>query len=151
TERLQDQASASVAQSLQGAVPGVAVTSASGGAEPDMRVQIRGRKSITASTNPLVVVAGIPYNGTPSEINQSDIASIEILKDASASAIYGSRGSNGVILITTERGTGAPRISYDGYAGAQRIAHLPRMMTGPEFAAFKCQRLTAVRARAAAD
>src|SRR5690606_26180297 len=102
----------------------------------------RGRNSITASNRPLVVVDGIPYEGSLSEINQNDVASIEVLKDASAAAIYGARGSNGVILVTTKKGTiGRPRVSYDAYVGVQNITELPRMMTGPEFAEFKCTRL----------
>lgn len=141
-ERLQNNPSRSVEQALQGAVPGVQVSTAGGGAEGSTNILIRGRSSINASTDPLVVVDGIPFNGTLSEINQNDIGSIEVLKDASAAAIYGSRGSNGVILITTKRGGGArPTISYDVYAGTQEITNLPRLMNGQEFAQYKCDRL----------
>jgi TonB-linked SusC/RagA family outer membrane protein len=142
-ERLQDVPNTSVLQALQGAVPGVTVRTTGGGAEPDNSVMIRGRHSITANTAPLVVLDGIPFNGSLSEINQNDVASIDILKDASAAAIYGSRGSNGVILITSKQGDGKPRVSYEGYAGIQQIAHLPRLMTGAEFIAVKCQRVSA--------
>lgn len=140
-DRLEEAANTSVLQALQGAVPGITVQTTGAGAEPSASVIIRGRNSITASNSPLVVVDGIPYNGPLSEINQSDVASIDVLKDASAAAIYGSRGANGVILITTRKGTGEPRFSYDGYSGIQEIAHLPRMMTAEEFAAAKCQRV----------
>jgi TonB-linked SusC/RagA family outer membrane protein len=139
---IEDRAVTSVEQAIQGRVPGVSITTTAGGAEPNNDFLIRGRNSIKASNAPLVVIDGIPFNGSISEINQSDIASINILKDASAAAIYGARGSNGVMLITSKRGrVGAPRLSYQGYAGIQQIAHLPRMMTGSEFADFKCVRL----------
>ncbi|MDB4892241.1 MAG: TonB-dependent outer membrane protein SusC/RagA, partial [Gemmatimonadetes bacterium] len=142
-ERLQDVPNTSILQALQGAVPGVTVRTTGGGAEASNSVMIRGRHSITASNNPLVVVDGIPFNGSLSEINQNDVASIDILKDASAAAIYGSRGSNGVILITSKQGSGKPRVTYEGYAGIQQIAHLPTLMTGAEFMAVKCQRVSA--------
>lgn len=141
-ERLENTPSGNFAEALEGAVPGVSITTTGAGAEPDLSFIIRGRNSIKASNDPLIVVDGIPYEGGLSEINQRDIASIQILKDASAAAIYGSRGSNGVVLITTKRGgVGKTRISYNAYAGVQRIAHMPRLMTGPEFAQFKCDRL----------
>lgn len=141
TERLRNTPTVSVEQSIQGAVPGVAVVTAGGGAEGNTNIQIRGRSSIEANSDPLIVVDGIPFNGSLSEINQNDIASLEVLKDASSAAIYGSRGSNGVILITTRRGGTSPSISYETYFGVQEITNLPRLMTGPEFAAYKCTRL----------
>ncbi|HEX6536052.1 MAG TPA: TonB-dependent receptor [Gemmatimonadaceae bacterium] len=142
-DKLRDKPTTNFAQSLEGAVPGVNVTTTGSNAEGnDVNIIIRGRNSIKASNDPLVVVDGIPYEGSITEINQADIQSIQVLKDASASAIYGSRGSNGVILITTKMGaTGKPRISYNAYAGVQKIAHLPHVMTGPEFAQFKCDRI----------
>ncbi|HEU4632277.1 MAG TPA: TonB-dependent receptor plug domain-containing protein [Gemmatimonadaceae bacterium] len=107
--RLRDRPGTSVLDALQGAAPGVTIRTAGAGAEPELSVMIRGRHSITANTDPLVVLDGIPYNGSLAEINPNDIASIEVLKDASAAAIYGSRGANGVILITSKQGNGAPR------------------------------------------
>lgn len=143
-EKLEDKPNQSFVQALEGAVPGVSVATTGAGSEPDMRIIIRGRRSITASTSPLVVVDGVPYNGSLTDINQNDIASIDILKDASAAAIYGSRGSNGVILVTTRKGTGGkPRVAYQAYAGTSSISNVPRLMNGPEFAAFKCERLNA--------
>jgi TonB-linked SusC/RagA family outer membrane protein len=142
-EQLEERPVTSVLQALQGALPGVTIRTTGGGAEPDNSVLIRGRHSITASNSPLVVLDGIPFGGSLTEINQNDIASIDILKDASAAAIYGSRGSNGVILITSKKGSGKPKVSYQGSAGLQQIAHLPRLMTGEEFAAVKCQRVSA--------
>lgn len=141
TERLEEKPNLSVEQALQGAAPGVRVTTGSAGAEPDVKIQVRGRNSISASTSPLVVVDGIPYNGNLAEINPSDIASLEILKDASAAAIYGSRGSNGVVLVTSKKGiSGKRRVRYSGYTGTQRIANLPTLMNAQQFAEFKCVR-----------
>ncbi len=141
-ERLDEVPNTSVVEALQGAMPGVSVRTTGAGAEPDLSLMVRGRHSITANTSPLVVLDGIPYNGSLSEINQNDIASIDVLKDASAAAIYGSRGANGVILITSKQGDGKPHVSYSGYAGIQQIAHIPRIMSGEEFAAVKCQRVS---------
>lgn len=141
SSRFQNNASTTIEQAIQGAVPGIVVTTTGGGAEPRNDLVIRGRNSIKAGNDPLIVVDGIPYEGAISEINQADIESINILKDASAAAIYGSRGSNGVLIVTTKRGRGAPRFSYDGYVGAQEVTNIPRLMNGVEFADFKCQRL----------
>ena len=115
-------------QAVEGAVPGVNVTTTSSvpGSTPSML--IRGQNSITASTSPYIIVDGMPLiktaGNTINDINPNDIASIEVLKDASATAIYGVNGSNGVILITTKRGqTGKPIIRYNGYVGIENIAH----------------------------
>lgn len=102
-------------QALQGRVTGVSVvTDSRPGKSPTLR--IRGNGSISAGNDPLYVVDGFPLmNGSLNEINANDIASMEVLKDASATAIYGSRGANGVILITTKKGkTGKVTINYDG-------------------------------------
>ena len=141
--KLQNTASTNLTESLQGAMPGVSITNNSSSAEGDgSSIQIRGQRSILASNSPLVVIDGIPYGGSLTDINQNDVSSIQVLKDASAAAIYGSRGSNGVILITTKKGGGGkPRISYQGNAGTQEISHMPHLMDGTEFAAFKCQQV----------
>lgn len=141
SSRLQGRPSTSVLDALQGASAGISIRTTGAGAEANNAVMVRGRHSITASNEPLVILDGIPYSGPLSEINQADVGSIEILKDASAAAIYGSRGSNGVILITSKKGSGTPRFSYEGYTGIQQIAHMPRMMTAEEFAAAKCVRV----------
>jgi TonB-linked SusC/RagA family outer membrane protein len=144
SERLENKPNVSVAQALEGSLPGVNVTTSGAGAEQSIDIQIRGRNSISASTSPLLVVDGIPYNGSLSEINPNDIQSIEVLKDASSTAIYGSRGSNGVILITSKRGTdGKPTVSYAGYVGTANYANVPRLMNAQEFADFKCVRINA--------
>ncbi|HAZ03388.1 MAG: hypothetical protein A2W90_00015 [Bacteroidetes bacterium GWF2_42_66] len=107
-------------QSIQGKVAGIDIysTSAKPGDTPTIRV--RGNRSIKASNDPLYVVDGIPFVGNLKDVNSSDIESIEILKDASATAIYGSRGANGVVLVTTRKGkTGKTEISVDSYYGVQ--------------------------------
>jgi TonB-linked SusC/RagA family outer membrane protein len=121
-DRLEKIPVSNVAQALAGAVAGVNITTTSSvpGAQP--RIQIRGVRSITASTDPYIIVDGLPFPGNLNDINTNDIGSIEILKDASSTAIYGTRGSNGVILITTKRGkTGKPEIRYNGYAGLEYL------------------------------
>ncbi len=81
-------------------------------------IRIRGVRSISADNGPLFVVDGIPYNGNINDLNPDDIVSLEVLKDASATAIYGSRGANGVILVTSRRGrNGEPVVAYSGYTG----------------------------------
>ena len=144
--RLEEVPNTTVAQALQGAAAGVSITNTAAGAEPRFNILIRGQNSITASNDPLVVVDGIPYNGNLAEINQNDVSSIDVLKDASATAIYGARGANGVILISTKKGrTGRAQVTYDGYTGMQEVANLPRLMNGEEFAAFKCKRVSELR------
>jgi len=143
-ERLEKAPNISVAQGIQGAIPGIMVQNTSAGAEPSLDIMVRGRNSIAANNSPLIVVDGIPYGGRLSDINPSDIESIEILKDASAAAIYGSRGSNGVILITTKQGIeGAPTITYDGYISTQQFTNVPTYMDGTQFYDFKNERLAA--------
>ncbi len=96
----------SATNALAGTTSGVQITNASGRPGNDPTIRIRGIGSISASSSPLYVVDGVPYDGTISNINPADIASMNVLKDASASAIYGARGANGVVLITTKKGKG---------------------------------------------
>ena len=137
-EKLEKLPTVNIAQAIQGAVAGVSIQTSASGAEPDMNIMIRGRNSIRASTNPLIVVDGIPYGGNLGDLNPNDIKSLEVLKDASAAAIYGSRGSNGVILITTKGGTSEKVIiNYDGYYSMQDYSNLPDIMDGGQFYQFK--------------
>ncbi|MEO5564737.1 MAG: TonB-dependent receptor plug domain-containing protein, partial [Chitinophagaceae bacterium] len=126
-ERLSKIPVTNILHAIEGSVAGVNVTQTSSVPGSSASVLVRGATSITGSTGPLVVLDGIPYSstgGTINDINPNDIASIEILKDASATAIYGTRGANGVILITTKRGsTGKPIIRYNAYAGTENFAH----------------------------
>lgn len=113
-----------VMQAIQGTVAGVNVSTPSQVPGRTATVQVRGINSITANNSPLIVLDGIPLapDASTNDINANDIASMEILKDASAVAIYGVRGSNGVILITTKRGaTGKPMINYNVYTGVENI------------------------------
>ncbi|MDJ0367488.1 TonB-dependent receptor [Hymenobacter sp. H14-R3] len=137
-DRLTQLPNTNIAQALQGAIPGLSVINGGGGAEQGSpSILIRGRSSITANTGPLIILDGIPYTGSISDINPSDVESIEVLKDASAAAIYGSRGSNGVILVTTKHGkAGQVRVSYDGFYGFQQIINKPKLLDGSQFYAF---------------
>ena len=132
---------ASSVQAMQGQVAGVDVMSTGGRPGQNPSVRIRGRRSITASNDPLYVIDGIPQTSSTSaifDINPQDIESIEVLKDAAATAIYGSRGANGVILITTKRGAeGKTVVSYDGYYGISSVIKQLDMMNAAEFADLK--------------
>ncbi|WP_293952147.1 MULTISPECIES: TonB-dependent receptor [unclassified Sphingobacterium] len=125
-----------VMQAIQGAVSNVTVSQASSIPGDAPSVQVRGRNSINANSQPYIVVDGIPLSrtdGSINDINPNDIESVEILKDPSAVAIYGVNGSNGVILITTKRGTtGKPSIRYSGYGGVENIAHILEPVSGEE-------------------
>jgi len=126
-ERLQQLPNTNVAQALQGSVPGLQINTNGGGAEGNnLSILIRGRNSISASNGPLIIWDGIPYEGGISEINPNDVESIEVLKDASAAAIYGSRGSNGVILITSKQGKkGRLNVTYDVFTARNRSRTSP--------------------------
>lgn len=138
-QRLENMPNTNVFQALQGAMPGVSINTNGGGAEGNnMSILIRGQKSIYGNKSPLIILDGIPYNGSISDINPSDIASVDILKDASALAIYGAKSANGVIIITTKKGAGAkPIISYDGFIGTQEYSNLPPILMGADFYNFK--------------
>ena len=146
-EEIEQTTTNNIGQALQGRVPGLSVSANAGGAEGnDLALVIRGRSSITASDRPLIILDGIPYNGSLSDINSQDVASIDILRDASAAAIYGSRGANGVLLITTKGGgEGRPRVNYELNVGSSEAVEVPNLMNGAQFAAFKCQRLANTR------
>lgn len=133
-DKIKAVSSSNIMNSLQGRVTGLAVTTSSRpGKSPTMR--IRGNGSISASNDPLYVVDGFPMmNGTMSDLNPEDIESIEVLKDASATAIYGSRGSNGVIMITTRKGGhGTKNLSFSADYGFQSAGRLIDVMTHDQF------------------
>jgi len=135
-KEIKDLAVTRVDQALLGKVAGVQVKPVSGepGASPQIR--IRGIGSISAGAGPLYVVDGFP-TGSIETLNPNDIETLDILKDASATAIYGSRGSNGVIIINTRRGrSGKPTITFDTYTGWQKIAKQPKFMTAMEQAKY---------------
>lgn len=142
----------SVANMLQGRAPGVQITSLSGEPGSGFAIRIRGSNSINAGNDPLYVIDGFPISNDAAPgssvaamptsrsplnaLNPGDIESIEILKDASATAIYGSRGANGVILITTKKGKGKLKLDYSGYAGIQQAEKKLDMMNGAEYMNF---------------
>jgi len=119
---------------IKGRIPGVDVTLNSPEPGATARIRIRGTRSIGASNDPLFVVDGVPIQGDLRDIDQNSIESIDVLKDASAVAVYGSRGANGVILITTKRGREGPtRFSYGTSIGTSRILSPVDLMSGEEF------------------
>ncbi|MBP2830677.1 TonB-dependent receptor [Aquimarina sp. U1-2] len=141
--RLENVPNTNFTQALQGSVSGVYITNNSAGAEnADVNIRIRGQNSITANNGPLIVLDGVPFSGNISQINPNDIESLEVLKDVSSSAIYGTRGANGVILITTKKGKlGRTVINYNTYVGFQKATNVPNLMNGEEFYNFKLERL----------
>lgn len=132
-------AASNLMESVQGKLPGVDIVRTSGSAGATVNVTVRGNRSINAQNGPLYIVDGIQYSNFQ-DINSNDIQSMEVLKDASSTAIYGSRGANGVIIITTKRGNaGKVRISANAYFGISDVAGYPKPMTGPEYANLKRQ------------
>lgn len=127
--------SPNISQALQGRLAGVEMSQTSTRPGATMQIRIRGTRSLSADNNPLIVLDGIPFIGSIADINPNDVKSVEVLKDASATAVYGSRGANGVILITTDKGVRGrkPRITYSSYTGAQKVFAKYPMMDGPTF------------------
>lgn len=144
----------SVDQLIAGRAAGVQITQSSAEPGGGVTIRIRGANSITANNEPLYVIDGLPLDnsiGTPQSgiinnptprnplnaLSPSDIESVEVLKDASATAIYGSRGANGVILITTKKGkSGKMRVNYNGYYGTQQVANRVKMLNAQEYVAL---------------
>lgn len=121
TEAIEARVSTDVTAALAGTTPGVQIISSSGDpAAGGGSIRIRGIGSMSASNSPLYIVDGMPYDGSIADINPSDVESMSVLKDASASAIYGARGANGVVLITTKRGSGSSdaKIRFDARWGS---------------------------------
>ncbi|MEJ7827252.1 MAG: TonB-dependent receptor plug domain-containing protein, partial [Segetibacter sp.] len=128
----------SPAQALQGRVAGLYAVTQGYRPGSDVTIRIRGNRSFSAGNDPLYVVDGIPLTGGLNDINPNDIESMDVLKDASATAIYGSRGANGVIIITTRRGkTGKPVVSYDAYVGVVKPIGRVEIFNAEEFAEYK--------------
>ncbi|MFD2962313.1 MULTISPECIES: SusC/RagA family TonB-linked outer membrane protein [Olivibacter] len=137
----------SPAEALQGRVPGADITRNNGYAGQRASIQLRGNRSIAnpeSSNNVLYIVDGI-QGVAAQDVDPNDIQSIEVLKDASSTAIYGSRGANGVILITTKRGANEkPRLNYNAYAGVSKVAGYGEFMTGQEYVDFRREAYRAV-------
>ena len=134
TEVIQRANPIQAAASLQGQVAGVLVTRAKGRPGDDLDINIRGLNNFDdEKTRPLVVVDGI-MGANINDINPGDIQTIDVLKDASSTAVYGARGANGVIIVTTKKGaTGKPSVSYNGYYGIKTKSHIPNMLTSKQF------------------
>jgi len=141
-EDLQKAPVGSALEALAGRVAGVQVQSESGQPGSGINIVIRGANSLTQDNSPLYVIDGFPMEDANANIlNPSEIESIDVLKDASATAIYGARGANGVILITTKRGQeGAPNINYAGYAGFQNTINRIDLMSPYEFVKMEYER-----------
>ncbi|MEM9671079.1 MAG: TonB-dependent receptor [Bacteroidota bacterium] len=121
-------------QALEGRAAGVSVVQTSGAPGAGYKIRIRGANSISGNNNPLYVVDGLVV-GDINSLNVNDIASMEVLKDASATAIYGSRGANGVVLITTKSGTQGPaKVEFDAFYGVSNVAQKLDVMTPVQFA-----------------
>lgn len=130
---------ANISRALQGRIAGVNMQQNSSKPGSPMQIRIRGTRSLTADNNPLIVLDGIPFAGSISDINPADIKSVDVLKDASATAIYGSRGANGVILVTTNKGRigQQAQLAYNGFTGLRTVFAKYPMMSGPEFAEMR--------------
>jgi TonB-linked SusC/RagA family outer membrane protein len=134
-------------QALQGRAAGVDVIQNGSKPGAGVTVRIRARRSINASNDPLYVLDGIPLAGNIDDVNPNDISGMEVLKDASATAIYGSRGANGVVIVSTKRGkAGATQVAYDGYYGTSSSLGTIDVMDGPQFAEYKRESRRAVNA-----
>ncbi|MGQ1946523.1 SusC/RagA family TonB-linked outer membrane protein [Geofilum sp. OHC36d9] len=117
-------------QAIQGRVPGVDIQQSSGEAGAGISINLRGNRSLTASNDPLILVDGIEY-GSTLDINPSDIETMDILKDASSTAIYGSKGANGVIIITTKKGkAGKTVVNFNSFVSSNQPTHVPKVMYG---------------------
>ena len=123
TEKLQESQVSSVTNALAGAVPGVQLTSSSGAPEAKASIKIRGISSLNAGNDPLIIVDGAPYAGDLNNLNPNDVESMTVLKDAASNALYGARGANGVIIITTKRAkSGEATVTLDMKAGVNTRA-----------------------------
>ncbi|WP_299602865.1 TonB-dependent receptor [uncultured Aquimarina sp.] len=123
-------------EALQGRVSGVSIQKSSGIPGSQIKVRVRGVNSVTGNNAPLVVIDGV-FGGNLQSINPADIASINVLKDASALAIYGSRGSNGVILVTTKKGKGKTKISLETFTTLSEVSRSIDRLNSEQFARFK--------------
>lgn len=140
-ESISEKGSTSLAESLQGQVAGVNITQSSSRAGDGFNIQIRGKSSLNGG-NPLYVIDGVVCDNMDF-LNPMDIEKVDILKDASSTAIYGSRATNGVVMITTKKGdskTARATVSYDGYYGVKTTANMPDFMTGDEFLNYRFSR-----------
>jgi TonB-linked SusC/RagA family outer membrane protein len=151
SEQIQQQVSTNAIESIKGRVPGVDIVSTGYNPGAGIKISVRGQRSIKASNDPLYVLDGVPIAGGIGDVNPGDIESIEVLKDASATAIYGSRGANGVVLVTTKRGAnGKTRITYDTYVATQQATKKIDVFDALAYAEYKREAYRAANAYNAA-
>ena len=139
-QSIKDIPSSNLASAIQGQGAGIDIQRSGANSKPGAtpKILIRGSRSLGASNDPLIVVDGIPFNGSINDLNQDDVASVEVLKDGSSTAIYGSRGANGVILISTKRGKTAKAVfTYSGYVGTSKLTKEFPIMNAAEFTDLK--------------
>ncbi len=136
--RLENENPRSVQDMLRGNAPGLDVGFDPGTKGAGSSLQIRGKGTLTASSDPLIVLDGVIYPGTMADINPNDIATIDILKDASSAAVFGARSANGVILISTKKGkVGKPVITLNSNLGINKVAKQPHLLDATEFLQFR--------------
>lgn len=124
-------------EALQGKVAGIDILRSSGEAGAKPKITIRGNRSINGENGPLFIIDGI-QGGAYEDLNPNDVASMDILKDASSTAIYGAQGANGVVIITTKKGdTGKVKVNYDGFFGANNSVQYPKPLTGEAFMNYR--------------
>ncbi len=142
--QLENENPANVQDLLRGNVPGLNVTSSTS-AKGGGSLLIRGRSSINAGTSPLIVLDGVIYQGQLADINPNDIATIDVLKDASSAAVYGAKAASGVVLITTKKGTGSkPTITFNTNIGVAQLAMDEKLYDGPGFIAWRTDVLKSI-------
>ena len=140
-KQLKDVPLASTAEALQGRLAGVQITSTDGAPGADMLIRVRGGGSITQDVSPLYIVDGVQVENAFATLSLQDIASIDVLKDASTTAIYGARGANGVVLITTKGGAaGKSKVSYSGSIGFKKIPKYLEVMNPYDFIVYQWER-----------
>lgn len=131
----------SAAEALNGRLAGVTATTAEGSPDADIRIRVRGGMSITGDNSPLYIVDGVQVENGLSTISPQDIQSIDVLKDAAATAIYGARGANGVIVITTKSGKpGKLVVSYNGFVGVKELAKKLKVLNPYEYVIYQSER-----------
>lgn len=135
-EAMKDRPVTTISEAFQGQLAGVQAQATDGGIPgQEMTIRIRGINTVNGDSSPLYVIDGVPRENM-SDINPSDIATVQILKDASATSIYGSRGANGVVLIETKQGAGKPTVTFDAYYGLQTPENKLDLMSGTEWVAY---------------
>lgn len=135
---------ANAAEALQGRIPGLDITRNTGSPGSGVNIQLRGNRTLTGTTSgqpgstsaPLVIIDGF-QGGNIADLNPNDIESVEVLKDASSTAIYGWMGANGVIIVTTKRGKDRPKVSYNGFYGVNGFVKYPKVRMGQQFLEFR--------------